>query len=140
MNMVDKGTLDALRGMLGYTDSQWDKWKSNDRNMKVAENLAEYYKYKLVAEVTSSYGCAVQHKVGDRIVFGTVALVCKENPDQICYGLLLPIIPYVQILFQWISNGEKPSSFVFPKVHCVDVGVEHGGWGEVIAEVKVEKI
>jgi hypothetical protein len=139
--MVDEGTLDLLRGMLGYTDSQWEKWKSNPRNIKVAENFALFQEYKIVAEVTSSIGCAVQHKVGDRIVFGWgVSLMCKESPDQICYGLLLPIIPYVQIFFDRLCNGEKPSNFMFPKVHCTDVGVEHGGWGEVVAEVKVVKI
>jgi hypothetical protein len=28
----------------------------------------------------------------------------------------------------------------FNKVHCTDVGVDHGGWGEAIAEVRVEKV
>ena len=27
----------------------------------------------------------------------------------------------------------------FNKMHCLDVGVDHGGWGEAIAEVKVER-
>jgi hypothetical protein len=28
---------------------------------------------------------------------------------------------------------------VFDKMHCLDVGVDHGGWGEAIAEVKLER-
>jgi uncharacterized repeat protein (TIGR04076 family) len=112
--MVDEATLALVKGMCGYTDAQWEIWKSNPRNMKVAEVLPEFYKYKVVAEVTSSSGCAAQHKVGDRIVFQGVVLPCKENPDQICYGSLLPIIPYVQMVFERISNGEEPSSFMFP--------------------------
>ena len=27
----------------------------------------------------------------------------------------------------------------FNRVHCTDVGVDRGGWGEVVVEVKVEK-
>ena len=139
--MVDEGTLDLFKGLLGYGDSQWEKWKSNPRNMKVVENIALLQEYKLVAEVTSSIGCAAQHKVGHRIVFGGgVSLLCKESPDQICFGLLLPIIPFVEVFFERLCNGEIPSNFVYPKVHCVDVGLDHGGSGEVVAEVKVEKI
>jgi hypothetical protein len=28
----------------------------------------------------------------------------------------------------------------FNKVHCIDVGVDHGGWGEVVVELKVEEV
>jgi uncharacterized repeat protein (TIGR04076 family) len=138
--MVDQDTLNSIREMAGYSDSQWEKWKSNPRNIKLAENLSEFQKYKIVAEVTSSMGCAAQHKVGDRIVFGVGNLMCKESPEQICFGLLSPILPYIGIVFDKVCNGEKPGAFMFPKVHCADVGVDHGGWGEVVAEVKIEEV
>ena len=139
--MVDQSTLDLLRGTLGYTDAQWDKWKSNPRNMKVAENLFEFQKYKIVAEVTSAYGCGAQHKVGDRIVFdGGGLLHCEEGPNRICFGLLSPITLCIGGFFDKIASGEDPRNFTFNMIHCSDVGVDHGGWGEVVAEIKVEKI
>jgi uncharacterized repeat protein (TIGR04076 family) len=143
--MVDEATLEVFRATLGYTDEQWEKWKSDARNLKLVEtlmaNFAENQKLRLVAEVTSSYGCGAQHKVGDRIVFANgVNLQCKESPDQICYGLLLPIIPYLAVFNERICNGEDPDKYIFPMLHCVDVGVDRGGWGEVIAKIKVEKI
>jgi len=139
--MVDDGTLDLLKGILGYTDSQMEKWKSNPPNMDVLENIALFQQYKMVAEVTSSIGCAAQHKVGDRIVFGSgTSLLCKESPDQICFALLLPIIPYVQVFFDRLCNGQIPGNFAYPNVHCLDVGLDHGGSGEVVAKIKVEKI
>lgn len=139
--MVDEATLKGIKGMLGYTDAQWETFKSNPRNLRVLENIGEFQKYKLVAEVTHSCGCAAGHKVGDRIVFGADGtLLCRENPERVCFGLLSPLVPHVAGVLEKICNGEVPTQIAFNKVHCVDVGVEQGGWGEVVAEVKVEKV
>jgi uncharacterized repeat protein (TIGR04076 family) len=138
--MPDDAMLTGLREMLGYTDAQWETWKSNPRNLKIADNIMEVMKYKVVAEVTHSSGCGVGHKVGDRIVFGgDGTLLCKENPERVCVGLLTPVNPIVGGVLDKICNGEDPTKMAFNKVHCVDVGVDHGGWGEVVVEVKVEK-
>jgi len=138
--MADEAMLNLLREMLGYTDAQWEKWKSNPKNLKMADNIMETQKYKVVAEVISAYGCGAGHKVGDRIVFGgDGTLLCRENPERICFGLLAPVNPIVGAVLDKICNGEDPTRMAFNKVHCFDVGVDHGGWGEVVVEVKVEK-
>jgi uncharacterized repeat protein (TIGR04076 family) len=138
--MADEAMLLFIKEMLGYTDTQWETWKGNPRNLKIAENLMEVVKYKIVAEVISSYGCGAGHKVGDRIVYGgNGTLLCKENPDQVCFGLLSPINPIVQAALDKICLGEDPTQMAFNAVHCQDVGVDRGGWGEVVVEVKVEK-
>ena len=137
---MDETMMDGIKQMLGYTDAQWETWKNNPRNLKVVENLGDFLKYKVVAEVTSAYGCAAGHKVGDRIVFGgDGTLLCRENPEKICFGLLSPLTPYVGGVLDKICNGEDPTQIAFNMVHCVDVGVDHGGWGEVVMEVRVEQ-
>jgi len=138
--MVDEAMFDAVKQMLGYTDEQLETWKKNPRNLKVLENAERFQTHKIVAEVTSSHGCAAGHRVGDRIVFGgDGALLCRESPDKICFGLLSPLNPLAGLVFDKISSGEDPTRIAFNKVHCVDVGVDQGGWGEVVAEVKVVK-
>ncbi len=138
--MADETTLELIKETLGYSDAQWESWKANPRNLKIAENAAEVGRYKIVAEVTSCYGCAAGHKVGDRIVFsGNGTLLCKESPDQICFGLLAPINPIVGGTLDKICLGEDPTQMAFNAVHCLDVGVDHGGWGEVVAKVRVER-
>ena len=78
--------------------------------------------------------------MGDRLVFGGDAtLLCKENPEKICVGLLSPVNSLVGAVFDKISNGEDPTQIAFNKVHCFDPGLDHGGWGEVVVEVRVEK-
>ncbi len=138
--MADEAMLNLARELLGYTDEEWEIWKSNPRNLKVVENFGEILKYKIVAEVTSAHGCGAGHKVGDRIVFGgDGTLLCRENPDRICVGLLSPVNPVVGGIMDKICLGEDPTHMAFNKVHCIDVGLDHGGWGEVVVEIKVEK-
>ena len=137
---MDDAALESLKEMLGYTDAQWEKWKSNPQNFERAKGGIELPQYRLEAEVVSAYGCGAGHKVGDKIVFSGGELLSKENPERICFGLLSTISPYVQVLMEKVFNGEDPSKIAFSHVHCPDVGVDHGGWGEVIVEVKVKKV
>ena len=143
--MADDATLNSLKEMLGYTEAQWETWKSNPRNLKIVKNLMEIPKYKVVFEVTSSVGCAAGHKLGDKIVFdGGGSLLCKESPEKICFGLLSPMSPMAGIVLDRICLGEDPTQAGDDLVgrivlHCVDVGVDRGGWGEVVVQAKVEK-
>jgi hypothetical protein len=47
--------------------------------------------------------------------------------------------PRLRAVLEKICNGEDATQIAFNKVHCVDVGVDEGGWGAVVAEVRVEK-
>jgi hypothetical protein len=38
-----------------------------------------------------------------------------------------------------IGAGLDPMKYAFNRVSCVDVGLENGGWGEILMEVRVEK-
>jgi hypothetical protein len=138
--MVDERVLIETKRMLGYTDAQWETFLKNPRNLEVLERTEDFFKYRIVAEVISAYGCAAGHRVGERILIdpgGT--LPCKENPEKVCFGLLSPINPFVWMVFDKISSGEDPTRISFNRVHCLDVGVDKGGWGEVVVEVRVEK-
>jgi uncharacterized repeat protein (TIGR04076 family) len=137
--MTNDASLNSLKEMLGYTEAQWETWRSNPKNLKLAEHAMDFPKYRIVAEVVSANGCAAGHKVGNKIVFAGGTLICKESSEQICFGLLSAISPYAQSVMERVFNGEDPTSIAFDKVHCPDVGVNHGGWGEVIVEMKVEK-
>ena len=59
--MADSAMLDFIKELLGYTDAQWETWKENPRNLKVADHIMDTQKYRIVAEVTSSCGCGAGH-------------------------------------------------------------------------------
>jgi uncharacterized repeat protein (TIGR04076 family) len=138
--MVDDAILNSIKQMFGYTDAQWETWKNKPRNLKLAEHAMDFPKYRLVAEVVSAYGCGAGHKVGDKIVYCGGALLCQESSKQICFGLLSAISPCVHVVMEKVFNGEDPTKIAFNRHHCPDVGVDNGGFGEVIVEVKVEKV
>jgi uncharacterized repeat protein (TIGR04076 family) len=139
-NPLDDAALKSLREMLRYNDEQWEAWKSNPRNFEKAMRGGDLGKYKLVAEVVSAYGCGAGHKVGDKIVYLSGNLSCKESSEQICAGLLSVVNPYLNVLMENVFNGNDPTKIAFNMGHCPDVGVNHGGWGEVIVKVSVEKV
>ncbi|OGW16284.1 MAG: hypothetical protein A3G93_05965 [Nitrospinae bacterium RIFCSPLOWO2_12_FULL_45_22] len=132
--------LEGLKKQLGYNDAQWELWKSNPKNMEVIAKMEEFGKYKVVAEVINAYGCAMEHKVGDKLIFsGLGGFVSKEPPGQVCVGALGPVLPFVGMVLHKIAEGIDPQKIIFNRVRCTDVGVENGGWGEVLMEVRVEK-
>jgi len=138
--MADEATLNSIKEMFGYTDAQLEKLMSNPRNLGLVEHAADFLKYRLVAEVVSAYGCGAGHKVGDKIIYKNGALLCNESSKQICFGLLSAISPCVHVVMEKVFSGEDPTKIAFNRHHCPDVGVDHGGFGEVIVEVKVEKV
>lgn len=132
--------LEGLKQQLGYNDAQWELWKANPKNMEVVKRMEEFGKYKVVAEVIKAYGCAMEHKVGDKLIFsGLGGFISKEPGGQVCVGTLAPVLPFVSMVLNKIAEGTDPQKIIFNRVRCTDVGVENGGWGEVLMEIRVEK-
>lgn len=137
---TDQTMIDMMKGILGYSDEEFAKWKENPRNLRVAGRMPDFSKYQIVVEVLNSHGCAVMHTAGETFTFtGGGALICEDG-RQICAGALMPVLPLVWGVLDKISLGVDPTSITFNRVSCVDVGLDNGGWGEVLMEVKVEKI
>jgi uncharacterized repeat protein (TIGR04076 family) len=138
---ANQETLEGLKKQLGYDDAQWELWKSNPNNMKIAQKLGDFEKYRVVAEVIKSHGCALGHRVGDKLIFsGMGAYVGKEPPGPVCVGALSPLAPFVNGVLIKIAEGSDPQQLLLNRVKCVDVGIENGGWGEVLFDIRVEKV
>ena len=135
--------LEGLRQQLGYDSIQWKLWKKNPKNLKTAEALAKCQEFRIVAEVTQSQNCGVGHKVGDKFIFtGDGCFVTKEPPGPVCLSALAPLIPMLNtVVPDNIMAGIDPQSPpLWDTIHCNDVGVENGGWGEIIMKIWIEKI
>ena len=136
----NENALDAIKAMLGYSDEEWGRWKKNPRNIRVAGRMADFSKYQIEVEVLKSSGCAIMHRAGEKFKFtGSGALVCEDG-RQICAGALMPVLPSVWNTLDKIASGMDPTNMAFNRVRCVDVGVDNDGWGEVLMEIRVEKI
>lgn len=136
---VDENLLEMMKQQLGYSDEEWEKWKAEPRNMAIAERMSDFMKYEVVVEVTKSHGCAMGHKPGDKFYFNaSAALLCKKGISHICAGALMPVLPHAWGVLDKIAMGMDPTKVAFNHVRCIDVGLENGGWGEILMEVRIE--
>ena len=139
---VKQEVLEGIREQLGYNDAEWEMWLGDPKNLEIAESAEEFHKWLLIAEVIKSRGCGNGHKVGDRFIFnGNGALVGKEPPGPVCMAALGPILPKMNAIWSGLAAGLEPrKTLLFNKVRCLDIGVENGGWGEVLMQLKLEKV
>jgi uncharacterized repeat protein (TIGR04076 family) len=94
----------------------------------------------IVVEVVESKGCNSQHKVGDKFIFdGAGNLLTKKNPKRICIYALAPLAQGVFAINELVYAGVDPNEIRFKRAGCFDVGVDCGGWGHIVMEVRVEE-
>ena len=137
---VSKDVWKFYQEHLGYSDKEMKKFRENPRNEDVISKAPALLNKTIVIEVVESHGCNSRHKVGDRFYFdGAGNLLTKLCPKRICFGALhsMPTLIYAtQELFYADVN---PNEMRFKRIGCVDVGVNCGGWGHVVMEVRVEE-
>jgi putative sterol carrier protein len=137
MPKIEKGIQD----LFGYTDEQVESLKENQ--IQYIEKMTERTKYNLVAEVVESRNCGWGNQVGDKIVlWGGVMIRPSEctNKDGLCLFAVAPLQPFSQVFLDRVSSGMDPTKSVFKRIKCLDTGVEHCGWGEIVMEVRAELI
>jgi len=128
-----------IKKRLGYTDEEMEKFKADPRNERVVSKIPGLIKKKLVLEVVESSGCNSQHKEGDRFVFDAFGnLQTRQCPDQVCVFLLGGAQNLLYAGMELLFAGADPNEMIFSRTSCVDVGLECGGWGKVIVEIKSE--
>ena len=139
---MDEKTLAGYQDHLGYDDRQFALWKSNPHNIKIAEALPEAEKYQIIAEVIKSSNCGAGHQVGDQLLFsGAGSYIGKKPKGPVCHGALVPLMPMVNTeVLNTVMAGRDPGNVVWDVIHCTDVGVENGGWGEILMKIRVERI
>ncbi len=124
---------------LGYTDEEMKLFRENTRNADVLSKARALLGKTIIAEVVESHGCNSQHKVGDKFYFdGAGNLLTKLCPKSICIYALSVIAPLVFTSNELFYAGVDPNEMRFKRAGCFDVGVQCGGWGHIVMELRVE--
>ena len=124
---------------LGYSDDEMKKFRQNPRNEDVISKAPALMNKTIIVEVVDSHGCNSQHNVGDKFYFdGAGNLITKLCPKRICFGALHSALPLVSIPSELFCAGVDPNEMRFKRTGCSDVGVQCGGWGHIVMEVRVE--
>ena len=132
-------TLKILKKRLGYSDEEMKRFLENPKNGDLVSKLPELVKRKLILEVVESRGCNSQHKIGDRFVFDAFGnLDTRQCPDQVCVFLLGGAQSLLYAGMELLIAGVDPDTMMFNRTACTDVGLQCGGWGKVVVEVKGE--
>lgn len=128
-----------MKKRLGYTDEEMKKFRENPRNEDVLSKASELVKKKIIAEVIDSHGYNSQHSVGDKFYFDAAGnLLTELCPKRICVYALNAITPQVFAVNELLHAGVDPNEMRFSRAACFDVGLECGGWGRIVIEIKVE--
>jgi uncharacterized repeat protein (TIGR04076 family) len=124
---------------LGYSDEEMKKFKENPRNADVVSKAPAMMNKTIVFEVMDSHGCNSQHKVGDKLYFdGAGNLITKLCPTRVCTYAVAPASSLIYAANELFYAGVEPNEMRFKRTGCADVGINCGGWGHIVMEMRVE--
>jgi len=93
----------------------------------------------IVVKVVESHGCNSQHKVGDKFYLdGAGNFISKLCPKRMCAFALSSFGGAVFGMHELFYAGVEPNEMLFKRFGCSDVGVQCGGWGRVVMEIRME--
>ena len=125
---------------LGYNDEEMKKFRENPRNEDIISKAPALMNKTIVMEVVDSNGCNSQHKGGDKFYFdGGGNLLTKLCPKKICFSALHSVAQLIYAADELFYAGVDPNEMRFKRAGCGDVGVQCGGWGHIVMEVRVEE-
>lgn len=132
--------LKIIKKRFGYNDEDIDSFKNNPRNLELIKRNIEFINTKFILEVVESKGCNSNHKVGDKFYFDFAGNILTELcPPKICGYSLNSAMMMVFTANEMLYAGVDPKEIRFKRASCFDVGIECGGWGKIVLELKIEK-
>ncbi len=130
-----------MKRRLRYTGEEMKLFRDNPRNEEVLSKAPEINQKRIIAEVVESKGCNSQHSIGDTFVFdGAGNLLTEHSPKKICIHALNAISMHVFTAGELLLADVDPNTMRFKHAACFDVGVECGGWGRIVMELRVEDL
>lgn len=138
--LADERLWKVVQKRLGYTNEELEQFKQNPRNADVLAKGSNLMAKTIVLEVVESHGCNSQHKVGDKFFFdGAGNLLTELCPKKVCAYSLSSAVLMVFAANELIYAGVDPNEIRFRRAGCFDVGLQCGGWGRIVLELRVEE-
>ncbi len=128
-----------VQSRLGYTDGEMELFSSDPRNVEVLMKAPELRNKTIVAEVVESHGCNSRHRIGDKFHLDSAGnLISALCPEKMCVYAVSALKHVVFAMGEMLLTGVDPNRIRFRRTGCCDVGLECGGWGRVVIEVRME--
>ena len=136
---VDDRMWKIVQRHLGYSNEEMTRFKDNPRNEAVLSKSSVLRDKIIILEVVESHGCNSRHHVGDKFYFdGAGNLLTELGPKKVCGYSLNAALMMVFTANEMLYAGLDPNQIRFKRAGCFDVGLECGGWGRIVLELRVE--
>lgn len=136
---IDERLWSIAQKHLGYSEEEMKVFRADPRNEDVLAKSAILKSKMIVLEVVESHGCNSRHRVGDRFYFdGAGNLLTELCPKRVCGYSLSSALMMIFTANEMIFAGMDPNQIRFRRASCFDVGLQCGGWGRVVLELRVE--
>ena len=136
---IDERVWKVMQKRLGYSDEEMAQFQADPRNADVIAKGAALTDKRIVLEVVESHGCNTRHQVGDRFTFDAFGnLLTGLCPAKVCGYSLSSVLMMVFAANEMLYAGVDPNQIRFRRAGCFDVGLQCGGWGRVVLELRVE--
>jgi len=136
---IDERLWRIAKKRLGYSDDDLEVFRKNPRNADVLSKGTLLSNKSIILEVVESHGCNSGYKVGDRFYFdGAGNLLTDRCPQRVCGYSLSSALLMVFTANEMILAGVDPNEMRFKRSSCFDVGLNCGGWGRIVLELRVE--
>ncbi|MBM9604602.1 hypothetical protein [Desulfopila inferna] len=140
MEKAEERLLKIMQRKFGYSDEELDVFKSNPRNLDLIKRSKEFNKTQFILEVVESKGCNSNHKVGEKFYFDFAGnILTGLCPPKICGYSLNSAMMMIFTANEMLYAGVDPNEIRFKRASCFDVGIECGGWGRIVLELRIEK-
>jgi uncharacterized repeat protein (TIGR04076 family) len=136
--MRDPVILAFAKDMLGMSEEDIAKvTPEKEREYKNAmENMA---KYRIVAEVVKAKYCTALLEVGQKIVFSGVQIDKDASDCPLCVGAIAPLYSTLSVYLDRCFHNRDITA-PLSGAACTDPGIEVGGLGSVLFEVRIEPV
>ena len=140
--MLKGPTLEMAKSATGLDDEAIAKLHPGME--KLFENIDRVTQVQAIAEVVKSENCFADVKVGDKLVFDP-NLNPEKSTGVMCPKALLPVLVQISAIWEmeveWADAGkEELPEIVWRNVRCLDPGLQDGGVGGVVYQIRLEKM
>lgn len=140
MQNIDDRAFKIIGKRFGYNQDELETFKKSEKNRDLICRAKEFNNKLFILEVVESKGCNSNHKVGDKFYFDYAGnILTKMCPPKICGYSLNSAMMMIFTANEMLFAGVDPNVIRFKRASCFDVGIECGGWGRIVLELKVEE-
>ncbi|RJP81907.1 MAG: hypothetical protein C4522_04065 [Desulfobacteraceae bacterium] len=133
----DEAVWGFMQKRLGYTDQELLTFRNNPRNHRLIGKAGDLVGKTVIFEVVESRGCNIEHHVGEQFFFSAEGyMLAHKGPKKVCPYIMPAMARLMWVIQERIYEGLDPRPY-FYKAHCDDVGIECGGWGNIVIEAKI---